>query len=93
MSGTAAAFRAQRGKPGSRGSGASERGNPADSGQPGLKIPHMGWNSLKLKNDGRLFSGIGEEPYVYFVHSYYLKAAEEEIVTATADYTTTIHAP
>ena len=43
---------------------------------PGLKIPHMGWNSLKLKNDGRLFSGIGEEPYVYFVHSYYVPISE-----------------
>lgn len=54
--------------------------------QPGLKIPHMGWNSLKLKNDGRLFSGIGEEPYVYFVHSYYLKAEDEKIVKAVTEY-------
>ena len=38
----------------------------------GLKIPHMGWNSLHLQNDGRLFRGIPEETYVYFVHSYYL---------------------
>ena len=53
---------------------------------PGLKIPHMGWNSLKLKNDGRLFSGIGEEPYVYFVHSYYLKAEDEKIVKAVTEY-------
>ena len=58
----------------------------------GLKIPHMGWNSLDFPREGRLFKGLGEHPYVYFVHSYYLKAAEEEIVTATADYTTTIHA-
>ena len=41
----------------------------------GLKIPHMGWNSLELSGDGRLFSGLGENPYVYFVHSYYLKSA------------------
>ena len=39
---------------------------------PGLKIPHMGWNSLHLQNDGRLFKGIPEDTYVYFVHSYYL---------------------
>ena len=58
----------------------------------GYKIPHMGWNSLDFPRKGRLFKGLGEHPYVYFVHSYYLKAAEEEIVTATADYTTTIHA-
>ena len=37
----------------------------------GLKIPHMGWNSLELINDGRLFRGLPEHPYVYFVHSYY----------------------
>ena len=40
----------------------------------GYKIPHMGWNSLHLQNDGRLFRGIEQNPYVYFVHSYYLKA-------------------
>ena len=58
----------------------------------GLKIPHMGWNSLHLQNEGRLFKGLPEETYVYFVHSYYLKAEEEEIVKATADYGVTIHA-
>lgn len=58
----------------------------------GYKIPHMGWNSLDFPREGRLFKGLGEHPYAYFVHSYYLKAAEKEIVTATADYTTTIHA-
>ena len=45
-----------------------------------------------MKNDGRLFSGIGEEPYVYFVHSYYLKAQEQDIVTATTEYGTLVHA-
>lgn len=58
----------------------------------GYKIPHMGWNSLDFPREGKLFRGLGEHPYVYFVHSYYLKAAEEDIVTATADYTTKIHA-
>lgn len=58
----------------------------------GLKIPHMGWNSLELQNDGRLFRGIEETPYVYFVHSYYLKAADESIVKATTEYSTCIHA-
>ena len=59
---------------------------------PGLKIPHMGWNSLKLQNDGRLFKDLPEEPYVYFVHSYYLKATDESIVKATTEYSTYIHA-
>ena len=59
---------------------------------PGLKIPHMGCNSLDFQNDGRLFKNLSEHPYVYFVHSYYLKAAEEDIVTATTEYSTHIHA-
>lgn len=58
----------------------------------GLKIPHMGWNSLAFPVKGRLFSGFPEEPYVYFVHSYYLEAADEQIVTAVAEYGTRIHA-
>ena len=59
---------------------------------PGLKIPHMGWNSLHLQNQGRLFEGIPEQTYVYFVHSYYLQAQEPEIVKATTQYSTCIHA-
>lgn len=58
----------------------------------GLKIPHIGWNSLELVNDGRLFVNMPENPYVYFVHSYYLKAKDEKIVKAITDYSTTIHA-
>ena len=59
------------------------------------KIPHMGWNSIHLvrqNGTGRLFRGIPEQSYVYFVHSYYLKAADESIVTATTEYGVTIHA-
>lgn len=57
----------------------------------GLKIPHIGWNSLELSNRGRLF--VGEEtPYVYFVHSYYLQASDESIVKAKTEYGVTIHA-
>ncbi len=58
----------------------------------GLKIPHIGWNSLNFLHEGRLFKGIEEEAYVYFVHSYYLKAADEGIVKATTEYGVTIHA-
>ena len=58
----------------------------------GLKIPHIGWNSLNLQNQGRLFEGIEQQPYVYFVHSYYLKAAEPAIVKATTEYSTMIDA-
>ena len=59
---------------------------------PGLKVPHIGWNSLKYPNPGRLFRGIPEDSYVYFVHSYYLRAQDEGIVTATTEYGTLVHA-
>ena len=59
---------------------------------PGLKIPHMGWNSLEFPREGRLFKGISEESYVYFVHSYYLEAEDKAIVTAKTRYGTEIHA-
>lgn len=60
--------------------------------QPGLKIPHIGWNQLSFPNKGRLFQGISENPYVYFVHSYYLQASDPGIVTAATDYGAYIHA-
>lgn len=60
---------------------------------PGIKIPHIGWNSLKFPKKSRLFKGLPEDSYVYFVHSYYLKAEEEDIVAATTEYGgTLIHA-
>lgn len=58
----------------------------------GLKIPHMGWNSLEFPHAGRLFQGLPEEPYVYFVHSYYLRAEDNSIVTAVSEYGVQIHA-
>lgn len=61
---------------------------PAD----GLKIPHMGWNSLKIKDGATLFQGIADGSYVYFVHSYYLKADDEAVVAASTEYGTHIHA-
>ena len=58
----------------------------------GRKIPHMGWNSLELSGEGRLFRGFEGEPYVYFVHSYYLRAENEGIVKASTEYGVRIHA-
>ena len=58
----------------------------------GLKIPHMGWNSIDIKPQARLFKGIKNNSYVYFVHSYYLKADEEDIVAASTEYSVHIHA-
>ena len=51
----------------------------------GLKIPHMGWNNIRFPNKGRLFEGVPEDSYVYFVHSYYAANCEES-VTAYAEY-------
>lgn len=56
------------------------------------KIPHMGWNSLSFPNKGRLFEGISENAYVYFVHSYYLDAMDRSSVVATTEYNTRIDA-
>lgn len=58
----------------------------------GFKVPQIGWNSLKFPKAGRLFKGIAEDAYVYFVHSYYLKAEDEDIVTAVTDYNVQVHA-
>lgn len=58
----------------------------------GLKVPQIGWNNIKVDTSCPLFQGLTGEPYVYFVHSYYLKAREENIVKATTEYGTLIHA-
>ena len=52
----------------------------------GLKVPHMGWNSLKIKESCPLFSKLPANPYVYFVHSFYLTAENRDLVAATAEY-------
>lgn len=57
-----------------------------------LKIPHMGWNSLDIRKHNGLFKGIEIEPYVYFVHSYFLKAEDENIVSSRTTYGTQIDA-
>lgn len=57
-----------------------------------IKIPHIGWNSLSYPSEGRLFRGLHEGAYVYFVHSYYLQAKEPEIVKAVTEYSALIHA-
>lgn len=58
----------------------------------GYKIPHMGWNSLNIKSGSKLFKNIPQQSYVYFVHSYYLKAVHSADVAATTEYSTHIHA-
>lgn len=52
----------------------------------GLKVPHMGWNNLNVRVPNRLFDGIPEDAYFYFVHSYYVQPDSDECVAATSDY-------
>ena len=61
-------------------------------GDKGYKIPQIGWNSLEIRGDSVLFKDIPNQSYVYFVHSYYLKAEDEKIVTASTDYAAHVHA-
>lgn len=56
----------------------------------GLKVPHIGWNSVNLKQQVGIFSNIDDESYFYFVHSFYLKDADEDVVAATTEYGVTI---
>lgn len=58
----------------------------------GYKIPHMGWNSIEIKKGAKILQGIGTNPYVYFVHSYYLQAADPDDVAAMTEYITQVHA-
>ena len=57
----------------------------------GLKIPHMGWNSIKF-GDSKLFAGLSGEPYFYFVHSYHAIADDKKIIAATTTYGETVTA-
>ena len=52
----------------------------------GYKIPQIGWNALSIRSNSRLFAGIEDGSFVYFVHSYYLSATNKSDVAATADY-------
>ena len=52
----------------------------------GLKIPHIGWNDLEIVKNSRILKNLGDKPYVYFVHSYYLNADDESVVSAYTNY-------
>lgn len=58
----------------------------------GVKIPHMGWNSIEINPASKLLKGIPNHSYVYFVHSYYLRAKNMEDVAATTEYIVNVHA-
>lgn len=52
----------------------------------GLKVPHIGWNSVSLKQTDGIFEGLRDNSYFYFVHSYYLKDADEDVIAGTTEY-------
>lgn len=52
----------------------------------GLKIPHMGWNSINVNMQSRLLKGIPDKSYVYFVHSFYCKAQDDNNIAAKSNY-------
>lgn len=65
-----------------------EGGNVKIPKKDGLKIPHIGWNSIKYNKDCPIFQGIRDNPYVYFVHSYYIQPKDTDIICAQTDYGT-----
>lgn len=69
--------------------GAVERLVPAD---PTLKVPHMGWNQLRLRRDHPVLAGIADGDHAYFVHSYCIRPADAGAVIAEAEYGGTLAA-
>lgn len=85
-------FRSSEESPGVEGLGVLDGEIVAIPPKDNFKIPHMGWNSIQIQEGARLFAGIPQDSYVYFVHSYYLRADNEADVAAVTDYIVPIHA-
>ncbi|QDT07899.1 Imidazole glycerol phosphate synthase subunit HisH 1 [Rubripirellula lacrimiformis] len=68
----------------------SDSGQPAaDSGQPAgpiLKVPHMGWNTVTKRSSGPILDDIQDGSHFYFVHSYYVRPTDPDVVALTCDY-------
>ncbi len=52
----------------------------------GLKVPHMGWNNIHFEKKAKLFSGLPQDSFVYFVHSYYVAPDSSKVIAATTNY-------
>ena len=85
-------FRSSDESPGVEGLGILDGEIVAFPPEDGYKIPHMGWNSIDIKKGAKLFQDIPQESYMYFVHSYYLRADHLEDVAASTDYIVPVHA-
>lgn len=83
-------FESSEESPGVDGLGIFKGGNIKIPGADGLKIPHMGWNSLSFPKESPLFKGIDDGSFVYFVHSYYMQPDDKSIVSATCEYSATL---
>ncbi|MCL5022305.1 MAG: imidazole glycerol phosphate synthase subunit HisH [Nitrospirae bacterium] len=62
------------------------RGRVVRFPESALKVPHMGWNTVKIARRPPLFDGISDESYFYFVHSFYVAPEEREIIAGTTEY-------
>ncbi len=79
-------FEAGEESPGAKGLGILPGRVPRFPAEMGLKIPHMGWNSVMPLKENRLLDGLPKGSYMYFVHSFYVKAAERSDVSAISEY-------
>ena len=79
-------FEAGEESPGAKGLGILPGRVPRFPAEMGLKIPHMGWNSVMPLKESRLLDGLPKGSYMYFVHSFYVKAAERADVSAISEY-------
>ncbi len=79
-------FESSAESPGAKGLGLLPGNISLIPGNGGLKVPHVGWNSVEIKPESRLFNGIPSESYFYFVHSYYLNGAEPGTVAGKTNY-------
>jgi imidazole glycerol-phosphate synthase subunit HisH len=62
------------------------RSQQAEENLESLKIPHMGWNAIRMKKLSKLLEGIGEDSYMYFVHSYYVVPEQNDVVCTATEY-------
>lgn len=83
-------FEASEETPGIKGLGLFKGKNVKIPDSPGLKIPHMGWNSVTFPKESPLFDGIAENSFVYFVHSYYMQPEDTSIISAVCEYSASL---
>jgi glutamine amidotransferase len=66
--------------------GTVEKFEPAPPGRPRLKVPHMGWNQINIKSPAPILDGVPNGVHMYFVHSYYVKPSDPEVVATETEY-------